>query len=100
MDITTEIAKAKKVAASATALAARLEQHGHYSTRAMYDLFDFYKAAIDLASDGDFLAQLHILMEELRIDEDGNPLDENREPITRVSFGMHHPDSPSFGAAA
>lgn len=100
MDITTEIAKAKKVAASATALAARLEQHGHYSTRAMYDLFDLCGAVIGLIEDGDCLSQRDTLMEELWIDEDGNALDANREPITRVSFGMHHPDSPSFGAVA
>lgn len=67
--------------------------------RSDYNRFQLCNAIIDLIDDGDALAEREVLMDELGCDEDGNALDANREPITRASFGMHHPDSPSFGSA-
>lgn len=95
---TTDSAKAAKLAAIAAQLSHRLKASGDkYTTRAQIDLFDLCNAVIDLIDDGDCMAQRESLMDELRCDEDGNPVDENRERIIRASFGMHHPDSPSFG---
>lgn len=98
----TEAEKAAAVEAAAFALRRSLEKAtkpGHYTTRAMFDLFDLCNAVIAMIDDGDCMAQRDSLMDELRCDEDGNPVDENREPIgQRSSFGMRHPDSPSFGS--
>lgn len=96
----TEAEKAAAVEGAAFALRQALTRsNGAYSSRAMFDLFDLCNAVIALVDDGDCMAQRDSLMDELRCDEGGNPVDENREPMgQRSSFGMHHPDSPSFGS--
>lgn len=98
---TTEAAKARFLAAKALNLANALERGGdRYTTRAMYELLALCNATIDLIDDGDCMGQRDTLMEELRCDESGNPVNENWEPIgDYISFGMHHPDSPSWGAS-
>ena len=94
----TEAEKAAAVEGAAFALRQSLTRsNGKYTTSAQFNLFDLCNAIIALIDDGDCMAQRESLMDELRCDENGNPVDENRETITRASFGMHHPDSPSFG---
>lgn len=94
----TEAEKAGAIEHAAYALRQALgRSNGKWTARAQYDLLDLCNAVIALVDDGDCMAQRESLMDELRCDEDGNPVDENRETITRASFGMHHPDSPSFG---
>ena len=68
---------------------------GRYKAAQSYALFNLCNAMIGLIDDGDCLHQRDVLMDELRIDEDGNPDGDGDE---RASFGMHHPDSPSFGS--
>ena len=96
----TEAEKAAAVEGAAFALRQALTRsNGKWTTRAQYDLFVLCNAVIALVDDGDCMAQRESLMDELRCDEAGNPVDENREPKgQRSSFGMHHPDSPSFGS--
>lgn len=95
----TEAEKAAAIEHAAYALRQALgRSNGKWTTRAQYDLLDLCNAVIDLIDDGDCMAQRESLMDDLRCDEDGNPVDENGETITRTSFGMHHPDSPSFGS--
>lgn len=47
---------------------------GEYREREQYRLFKLCNAMIDMIDDGDCLACRDILMDELRIDEDGNPV--------------------------
>lgn len=96
----TEAEKAAAIEGAAFALRQALTRsNGKWTTRAQFDLLDLCNAVIDMIDDGDCMAEREIMMAELRCDEDGNPVDENLEPIgQRESFGMHHPDSPSFGS--
>lgn len=92
------LAQARSVAIAAAELAMSLQLSGGQYNRAQLDyLLKFCNAVIGIVDDGDCMACREILMDELRCDEDGNAVDENLDPVTRSSFGMHHPDSPSFG---
>ena len=95
----TETEKAAAVEGAAFALRQSLTRsNGKYTTSAQFNLFDLCNAVIALIDDGDCMAQRESLMDELRCDEHGNPVDENGNVIGATSsFGMHHPDSPSFG---
>lgn len=71
----TEADQATAIAVAASRLHGRLTASGgKWNERAQYALFDLCNAVIDLIDDGDCLAQREILMDELRCDENGNPL--------------------------
>ena len=73
---------------------------GRYNPAQMDYLLRLCNAMIGLIDDGDCISQRDSLMDELSCDEDGNPIDEDGELVSaRSSFGLHHPDSPSFGGA-
>lgn len=94
----TEAEKAAAVEGAAFALRQSLTRsNGKYTTSAQFNLFDLCNAIIALIDDGDCMAQRDSLMDELRCDEGGNPVDENRETITRASFGMEAPCSALHG---
>jgi hypothetical protein len=93
------LSKAYLVKFEADRLHKRLEQsNGRFDTLQSYALLDLCNAVIGLIDDGDCMAQRDSLMDELSCDERGNPVDENGSVIGATSsFGMNHPDSPSFG---
>ena len=71
----TDAEKARAIAAAAFHLYDRLSASGGvYNERAQYRLLDLCNAVIDLIDDGDCAREREVLMDELRCDEDGNPL--------------------------
>ena len=96
----TPATQARLIADAALMLAKRLDATGGtYDRRAQRNLFNLCNAVIGLIDDGNAWEQREVLMHELGCDEHGNPVDENGDSPARdaVSFGMAHPDSPSFG---
>lgn len=80
----TEAEKAAAIEGAAALLTKRLRMArppGFYSVNAQYALLDLCNAVIDMIDDGDCLAQREVLMDELRCDEDGNPVREDG-PLT------------------
>ena len=68
------LANANAVAATAISLANELHTSAGADTQqSAYHLFKLCNAMIALIDDGDCMAQRDSLMDELRIDEDGNP---------------------------
>lgn len=99
MATTLDITRAQALAAAAARYAETLQASGKHTDLTDITRFELCNAIIDLIDDGDAWQERETLMGELEIDDEGNPVDSNGFRLGDASFGLHHPDSPSFGRA-
>jgi hypothetical protein len=89
----TDADKARAIQEQAGRLAATLEKHG-WRKGAQFEYLQLCNAIVDLIDDGDALAERGKLQEELRCDENGDPVDEYGFPVAQFNPSLVHPDDP------
>lgn len=85
----TEMVKARAVKSAAKAYADALWQDNKFTDRTEYARLKLCNAIIDLFDDGDALAVREIIMNELSIDEDGNPARDDVAQVERLSPAIY-----------
>lgn len=89
------IRQAKALAKAAADYAERVALHrGQFTQSVEFSRFILTGAIIDLIDDGNALAERESLMHELRIDEQGDPVDADGFPLASFNPSFVHPDDP------